>query len=187
MQNTPTQKKLNPAAAGFTPKSTGVASLKKGNVATNKGEGILTLATAPKESTAHWEKEPDVEEHSVIGKNSIVGVQIVAEGNNMNTVDNQIPQIEQQSNPSQPPNPQNHTSAEMIEPIENAKDSGETGDTGDSGGKRTELQQQQVDKNEKVLAAVSENQQKPITDAAGDGTVASRQEDIISIRAIIEE
>ncbi|OIT21953.1 hypothetical protein A4A49_35477 [Nicotiana attenuata] len=55
VQNTPTQKVLNPDAAVFTPKSTGVASSKRGNVQPN-GEKNLSKPAADggKETTLQW-------------------------------------------------------------------------------------------------------------------------------------
>ncbi|OIT25809.1 hypothetical protein A4A49_26628 [Nicotiana attenuata] len=56
VQNTPIQKKLNPAAAGFTPKSTGVASSNRGKEVNLKEAGNLAKVPTErgKESTAQW-------------------------------------------------------------------------------------------------------------------------------------
>ncbi|OIT28728.1 hypothetical protein A4A49_31276 [Nicotiana attenuata] len=177
VQNTPIQKKLNPAAAGFTPKSTGVESSKRVNSCQDIPSQSLDTSVIPEQENLAdrvnfaggklWndqyeeesdegefleghedveevqEKDPDVEEQSVNGKNSRVEIQSVDGGNNVNTTDNQLLQIEQHSNSPHPSNPENPSPAAMIEPIANTKD---TGDTGDPGDHSSELQQQQLEK-----------------------------------------
>ncbi|OIT07933.1 hypothetical protein A4A49_10464 [Nicotiana attenuata] len=56
VQNTPNQKELNPAAVAFTPKSTRVASSKRGKEINPNAEGILSKVPTGrgKESTAQW-------------------------------------------------------------------------------------------------------------------------------------
>ncbi|OIT36551.1 hypothetical protein A4A49_55614, partial [Nicotiana attenuata] len=58
VQKSPIHKDLNPAAAVFTPKSTGVASSKRGNETNPNGGGSLVKAATDraKESTAQWQE-----------------------------------------------------------------------------------------------------------------------------------
>ncbi|OIT04811.1 hypothetical protein A4A49_09406 [Nicotiana attenuata] len=58
VQKSPVHKEFNPAAAVFTPKSTGVSSSKRGNETNSNGGGSIVKAAADrvKESTAQWDR-----------------------------------------------------------------------------------------------------------------------------------